>query len=119
MHGCVVCFRSGTRGGGRSGRLRFYSARDPFSHRVIVDKGQARQDRRRSPVVDDDGIVGQVTRVLSLRFRGDAGHRQREQAVPVQIVRNGLRSVVFGLGNASSNCASCRRMRMCRRATCW
>ena len=75
-----------------------YAARDPFSRRIIVSKGQ--QDRIISgqPAIDDDGVVGQVTRVFP--FVSEITLiTDKDQAVPVQIVRNGLRSVVFGLGN--------------------
>jgi rod shape-determining protein MreC len=75
-----------------------YAARDPFSRRIIVDKGQQDKIAAGQPVVDDAGIVGQITRVFpfvaEVTLITDKG-----QAVPVQIVRNGLRSVVFGLGN--------------------
>jgi rod shape-determining protein MreC len=75
-----------------------YAARDPFSRRVIVDKGQQDKIMPGQPVVDDAGVVGQVTRVFpyvsEITLITD-----KDQAIPVQIVRNGLRSVVFGLGN--------------------
>jgi rod shape-determining protein MreC len=75
-----------------------YTARDPFSRRVIVDKGQQDKVGAGLPVVDDAGIVGQVTRVYP--FVSEVTLiTDKDQAVPVQIVRNGLRSVVFGLGN--------------------
>ena len=75
-----------------------YAARDPFSRRVIVDKGQQDKIVAGQPVVDDAGVVGQVTRVFP--FVSEITLiTDKEQAVPVQIVRNGLRSVVFGLGN--------------------
>ena len=75
-----------------------YAARDPFSRRVIVDKGQQDKIVAGQPVVDDAGVVGQVTRVFP--FVSEITLiTDKDQAVPVQIVRNGLRSVVFGLGN--------------------
>lgn len=75
-----------------------YAARDPFSRRVIVDKGQQDQIVAGQPVVDDTGVVGQVTRVFP--FVSEITLiTDKDQAVPVQIVRNGLRSVVFGLGD--------------------
>ncbi|MEI7611442.1 MAG: rod shape-determining protein MreC [Betaproteobacteria bacterium] len=83
-----------------SGRVAqiIYAARDPFSRRVVVDKGQQDQIVAGQPVIDDAGVVGQVTRVFpyvsEITLITD-----KDQAVPVQIVRNGLRSVVFGLGN--------------------
>jgi rod shape-determining protein MreC len=75
-----------------------YAARDPFSRRVIVDKGLQDKIIAGQPVVDDAGVVGQVTRVFP--FVSEITLiTDKDQAVPVQIVRNGLRSVVFGLGN--------------------
>lgn len=75
-----------------------YAARDPFSRRVVVDKGQQNKVTAGLPVVDDAGVVGQVTRVYP--FVSEVTLiTDKDQAVPVQIVRNGLRSVVFGLGN--------------------
>ncbi len=75
-----------------------YAARDPFARRIVIDKGQKDAIAAGQPVVDDAGIVGQVTRVFP--FVAEVTLiTDKEQAVPVQIVRNGLRSVVFGLGN--------------------
>ena len=75
-----------------------YAARDPFSRRIVVDKGQQDKIVAGQPVVDDAGIVGQVTRVFP--FVSEVTLiTDKDQAVPVQIVRNGLRSVVFGLGD--------------------
>ena len=75
-----------------------YAARDPFSHRVIVDKGLQDKISPGQPVVDDLGVVGQITRVFP--FASEVTLiTDKNQAVPVQIVRNGLRSVIFGLGS--------------------
>ena len=48
-----------------------------------------------SPVIDDVGVVGQVTRV----FRDTSEVTlltDKDQTIPVQILRNGLRGVAFG-----------------------
>jgi rod shape-determining protein MreC len=75
-----------------------YAARDPFARRIVVDKGQQDSILAGQPVVDDAGIVGQVTRVFP--FVSEVTLiTDKDQAIPVQIVRNGLRSVVFGLGD--------------------
>ena len=75
-----------------------YAARDPFSRRVIVDKGLQDKISAGQPVVDDAGIIGQVTRVFP--FVSEITLiTDKDQAVPVQILRTGQRSVVFGLGN--------------------
>lgn len=75
-----------------------YTARDPFTRRIVIDKGQQDKVAAGLPVVDDAGIVGQVTRVFP--FVSEVTLiTDKEQAIPVQIVRNGLRSLVFGLGD--------------------
>ena len=75
-----------------------YTARDPFSRRVIVDKGQQSGIIAGQPAIDETGVVGQVTRVFP--FSAEITLiTDKDQAVPVQIVRSGQRSVVFGLGN--------------------
>ncbi|HOL64735.1 MAG TPA: rod shape-determining protein MreC [Accumulibacter sp.] len=75
-----------------------FSARDPYSRRVVIDKGLQDHVQAGQPVIDDAGIVGQVTRVFP--FVSEVTLiTDKEQSVPVQIVRTGQRSVVFGLGN--------------------
>lgn len=83
-----------------NGRLAqiVYAARDPYSRRVIVDKGQQDQISAGQPVVDAAGVVGQVTRVFP--FVSEITLiTDKDQAVPVQILRTGQRSVVFGVGD--------------------
>ena len=75
-----------------------YTARDPFSRKVIVDKGQQSGITAGQPAIDEAGVVGQVTRVFP--FSSEITLiTDKDQVVPVQIVRTGQRSVVFGLGN--------------------
>ncbi|MGB4912954.1 MAG: rod shape-determining protein MreC [Candidatus Dechloromonas phosphoritropha] len=74
-----------------------YTARDPFSRKVIVDKGQQSAIVAGQPAIDEAGVVGQVTRVFP--FSAEITLiTDKDQAVPVQIARSGQRSVVFGLG---------------------
>ncbi len=75
-----------------------YTARDPFSRKVIVDKGQQAGITAGQPAIDEAGVVGQVTRVFSF-FVEVTLITDKSQAIPVQVVRSGQRSVVFGLGN--------------------
>lgn len=74
-----------------------YSGRDPFARKVIVDKGTQHGVVAGQPVVDDAGVLGQVTRahplVAEVTLLTD-----KDQAIPVQVVRNGLRAVAFGGG---------------------
>jgi len=75
-----------------------YTARDPFSRKVIVDKGQHSGIVAGQPAIDEAGVVGQVTRVFP--FSSEITLiTDKDQAVPVQIIRTGQRSVVFGLDN--------------------
>ncbi len=75
-----------------------YTARDPFSRRIVIDKGQQSGIVAGQPAIDEAGVVGQVTRVFP--FSAEITLiTDKDQAVPVQIVRSGQRSVVFGLGN--------------------
>ncbi len=83
--------------GGRLAQI-LYAARDPFSRRVIVDKGLQEDIIAGQPVVDHLGVIGQVTRVYPLLSEITL-ITDKDQAIPVQVVRSGLRSVVFGLGN--------------------
>ena len=75
-----------------------YTARDPFSRKVIIDKGQQDSVRAGQAVVDDRGVVGQVTRIYpwhsEVTLITDKG-----QFVPVQNLRNGLRAVLSGTGS--------------------
>jgi rod shape-determining protein MreC len=74
-----------------------YDARDPSSKRVVVDRGSTEGITAGLPVIDDAGVVGQVTRVFpfmsEVTLLTDKG-----QVIPVQNLRSGLRSVASGGG---------------------
>lgn len=78
-----------------------YASRDPFSQKVFVDKGQTQGVLPGSPVVDDSGVVGQVTRVHPMIAEVTL-LTDKDQAIPVQVLRNGLRAVAFGGGTAGT-----------------
>jgi len=73
---------------------------DPFSHRVMIDRGRDRNVEVGQAVIDGAGVMGQVEEVglyLSrVRLISDPNH-----ALPVQISRTGLRTVAFGMGNTA------------------
>jgi rod shape-determining protein MreC len=77
-----------------------YAARDPFARKVILDKGTQQDISDGQVIVDEIGVVGQVTRVFPLLAEVTL-ITDKEQAVPVQILRNGLRSVLFGSGDGN------------------
>jgi rod shape-determining protein MreC len=74
-----------------------YAARDPFSQRIVIDKGTQHEVRTGQPVIDAAGVVGQVTRaypmLAEVTLISDRGH-----LVPVINVRSGLRTVLAGTG---------------------
>jgi rod shape-determining protein MreC len=76
-----------------------YTGRDPFSRKVIIDRGTQHGARAGSPVVDEIGVIGQLTRahafVSEVTLLTD-----KDLAVPVQVVRNGLRAIAFGGGSS-------------------
>lgn len=73
--------------------------RDPFSRKVIVDRGLQAHVAVGSAVIDDRGVIGQVLSVYpfssEVSLITDKGH-----PTPVQVLRNGLRAVVFGFGSS-------------------
>lgn len=74
-----------------------YAARDPFSRRVIIDRGSQQDIQPGQVVIDDVGVIGQVTRVFP--FTSEVTLiTDKNQSVPVQIQRNGLRAVLAGTG---------------------
>lgn len=74
-----------------------YLSRDPYAHRLFIDRGSVQGVKPGSPVADDTGVVGQVTRVHPLLSEVTL-LTNPDQAIPVQVVRNGLRAVAFGGG---------------------
>jgi len=75
-----------------------YVERDIFKRKLFVNKGSQANVQAGQVVVDDAGVVGQVTRVYpwlsEVTLVTDKDH-----AVPIQVLRNGLRAVVFGSGD--------------------
>ena len=76
-----------------------YNGRDPYSRKVVIDKGSQSGVTAGSPVVDATGVVGQVTRAHALSSEVTL-LTDKEQAIPVQVVRNGLRAIAFGAGSS-------------------
>lgn len=70
---------------------------DPFSHKVIIDRGSDHGIVVGQAVIDGAGVMGQVEDVnlhlSTVRLISDPNH-----ALPVQFNRTGLRSIAFGLG---------------------
>jgi len=78
-----------------------YEARDVFTRKVILNRGSQHGVSAGLPVIDNQGVVGQVTRVFP--FTSEVTLlTDKEQAIPVQILRNGLRSVAYGRGQSGN-----------------
>lgn len=76
-----------------------YDARDPSTRRVVLDRGSRNGVKLGLPVIDNAGVVGQITRVFP--FTSEVTLlTDKEQAIPVQVLRNGLRSVAYGRGQS-------------------
>jgi rod shape-determining protein MreC len=72
-----------------------YDTSDPYSRRVMVDKGLAQSVKLGSPVIDEGGVLGQVTRVYPLSSEVTLV-TERDHTIPVLNTRTGVRSVVYG-----------------------
>ncbi|WP_175938924.1 rod shape-determining protein MreC [Caballeronia sp. BCC1704] len=72
-----------------------YDTRDPFTQKVVIGKGSQQGIQDGAPVVDEEGVIGQVTRVFPMQSEVTL-LTDKDQAVPVQIARTGLRSVIYG-----------------------
>jgi rod shape-determining protein MreC len=74
-----------------------YAGRDPYSHKVFVNLGDQQGVKPGSPVADETGVIGQITRVHPLVSEVTLITDQ-DHAIPIQVVRNGLRAIAFGGG---------------------
>ena len=74
-----------------------YTPRDPFNHKITLNKGGQHHIQLGQAVIDDKGIVGQVTQLYPWSSEVTL-LTDRDHSVPVQVVRNSLRSVVSGTG---------------------
>ncbi|QDL56382.1 rod shape-determining protein MreC [Rhodoferax aquaticus] len=72
-----------------------YDAADPYTRKVVIDKGMADNVGLGSPVLDELGVLGQVTRVYPFVSEVTLV-TDRDHAIPVLNVRTGARGVAFG-----------------------
>ena len=78
-----------------------YTARNPFTRKIVIDKGVVEGVVAGMPVIDGTGVVGQVTTVSSFASEVTLV-TEKDQSVPVMILRNGLRAVAVGSGKDGS-----------------
>lgn len=86
-----------------------FDAADPFTRKVVVDRGAMQHVRLGSPVVDELGVVGQVTRVYPLSSEVTL-LTDRDHAIPVLNVRTGSRGVAFGDNSVHAEAMELRYM---------
>lgn len=71
---------------------------DPFDHVLVIDKGSRDGVYNGQAMIDDSGVVGQIVETGLLSSQGilisDPDH-----ALPIEVNRNGLRTVALGTGN--------------------
>ncbi|ANI18361.1 rod shape-determining protein MreC [Pseudomonas citronellolis] len=71
---------------------------NPFTQRILIDKGSKDGVFQGQPVLDASGLMGQVVEVMPYTARvlllTDTTH-----SIPVQVNRNGLRAIAVGTGN--------------------
>ena len=79
-----------------------YDAADPYTRKIIIDKGLLQGVELGSPVLDESGVLGQITRVHPLVSEVTLVI-DRELAIPVLNVRTGARSVAYGDPSAYSS----------------
>jgi len=74
-----------------------YEAPDPFSRKVFLDRGSQHGIIAGSPVINEDGVLGQVTRVYPLSSEVTL-LVDKDAAIPVLNARTEHRSAAFGGG---------------------
>ncbi len=71
---------------------------DPYRHQILLNRGTQQGVRIGQPLLDQHGVIGQIIEANAFTARAilitDPNH-----ALPVQIVRNGLRTLAMGTGN--------------------
>jgi rod shape-determining protein MreC len=74
-----------------------YEAADPYTRKVIIDRGSGQGVALGAPVINDAGVLGQVTRVYPLTAEVTL-LSDKDAAIPVLNPRTQQRSAAFGGG---------------------
>lgn len=72
-----------------------YETRDPYTHRVVLDRGLQHGIALGQPVIDATGVIGQVTLVLPLSCEVTL-ISDGSTTLPVELSRTGQRAISFG-----------------------
>lgn len=72
-----------------------YEAADPYSRKIFIDRGSAQGMRPGSPVINPQGVIGQVTHVYALTSEVTL-LSDKDAAIPVLNARTRQRGAAFG-----------------------
>ena len=75
-----------------------YEPSSTFVRRIVFNKGSRAGIAPGMPVIDESGVVGQITRVTAMTAEA-AMLTDEAVSIPVQVLRNGLRLIAFGSGS--------------------
>jgi len=78
-----------------------YETADPFSRRVVIDRGSKHGVLAGAPVINDAGVLGQVTRVYLLSAEVTL-LTDKDAAIPVLNARTQQRGAAFGSSDSSN-----------------
>jgi rod shape-determining protein MreC len=90
----LLALRPGIRARAQAAEV-MYEAADPYSRKLFIDRGGAHEVALGAPVIDEDGVLGQVTRLYPLTAEVTL-LADRDAAIPVLNTRTQQRSVAFG-----------------------
>jgi len=76
-------------------------ASDPFSRKLFIDRGSLAGVTLGSPVIDETGLLGQVTQVDLISSQVTLV-TDRDSAVPVEVARDGQRGILAGDADATA-----------------
>lgn len=75
-----------------------YEASDPYSRKVVIDRGSQQGVAAGSPVMNESGVLGQVTRVYPLSAEVTL-LSDKDAAIPLLNTRTQQRNVAYGLSS--------------------
>jgi len=78
-----------------------YEAPDPYSRRVVIDRGSHDGIQAGSPVINEAGVLGQVTRVYNLSSEVTL-LTDKDAAIPLLNTRTQARNAAFGSATGAS-----------------
>ena len=108
LQSCCKCHRRRTQGAGQSGS---FIGRDPFSQKAFVERQVTQTFEPGSAVVDERGLLGQLTRVHPL-FAEITLITEKDFAVPVKVERTGNRACCTDAVRARPNSVTSPAMSM-------